>query len=324
MKTVNNPFNVKSSEGRFKSARANLLIVVVLTAINLVLAFFPDGMYFMFSAYLPYVLMVWGLMFCGLYPAEVLNELGIANPMPKPVFAVFAGAAVLILLIYLFAWIFSKKNRVGWLIAALVCFVIDTVILVIIGFDPGRVFGSVINIVFHIWVIVSLILGIVAHFKLKKAAKKAAADKAAEKSAEKSSAPETVDGSIPAWSGEAGAVLTEENVSGGAPAEAVDWKKREESANSPVLRFADEDVKSRVFLETVVLGHTVTYRRAGKVNELVIDGKVYDETVPAFIETAHTLTARVDGHVFEAGFDGVSSSFIDVDGENVERKLRVF
>ncbi|MBP5765950.1 MAG: hypothetical protein J6X47_03075, partial [Clostridia bacterium] len=204
---------------------------------------------------------------------------------------------------------------VGWLIAALVCFVIDTVILVIIGFDPGRVFGSVVNIVFHIWVIVSLILGIVAHFKLKKAA---------EKAAEKSSAPETVDGSFPAWSGEAGAVLPEENVSGGAPAEAVDWKKREESANSPVLRFADEDVKSRVFLETVVLGHTVTYRRAGKVNELVIDGKVYDETVPAFIETAHTLTARVDGHVFEAGFDGVSSSFIDVDGENVERKLRVF
>ena len=145
MKTVNNPFNVKSSEGRYKSARANLLIVVVLTAINMVLAFLPDGMYFMFSAYLPYVLMVWGLMFCGLYPAEVLNELGIANPMPKPVFAVFAGAAVLILLIYLFAWIFSKKNRVGWLIAALVCFVIDTVILVIIGFDPGRVFGSVVG-----------------------------------------------------------------------------------------------------------------------------------------------------------------------------------
>ena len=81
----------------------------------------------------------------------------------------------------------------GWLIAALVCFVIDTVILVIIGFDPGRVFGSVVNIVFHIWVIVSLILGIVAHFKLKKAAEKAAADKAA--------APETVDGSFPAWSG---------------------------------------------------------------------------------------------------------------------------
>ena len=77
---------------------------------------------------------------------------------------VFQVAAVLTLL-YLLAWLCSKKQWVGWLIFALVFFVLDTVgmlLSIVIATD------MIIDILFHAWVIYYLILGIHAHFKLKK------------------------------------------------------------------------------------------------------------------------------------------------------------
>lgn len=69
-------------------------------------------------------------------------------------------------------------------------------------------------------------------------------------------------------------------------------------------------------------GHSIVYRRIKGVNELVIDGNVYDE-IEALIEYAHTLKAQVDGHLFEAEFDGKAHSYIKVDGQTVAKKLRL-
>ena len=58
----------------------------------------------------------------------------------------------------------SKKNNVGWLVAALVLFAIDTVsMFLFMGIDVSMI----LDIVFHAWVIYYLIAGIVAHKKLK-------------------------------------------------------------------------------------------------------------------------------------------------------------
>jgi hypothetical protein len=93
--------------------------------------------------------------------------------------------------------------------------------------------------------------------------------------------------------------------------------------NSPVLRFADEDVKARILLEAEWRSHKITYRRVKRVNELVVDGRVYDEYT-ALVEIAHTLCGCVDGHTIEAGYDGKVYSFITVDGEIIAKKVRLF
>jgi hypothetical protein len=41
------------------------------------------------------------------------------------------------------------------------------------------------------------------------------------------------------------------------------------------------------------------------------------------IEPAHTLTAILDGHKFEVGYDGRNYSYFLVDGNEVEKKIRL-
>jgi pimeloyl-ACP methyl ester carboxylesterase len=73
--------------------------------------------------------------------------------------------AVVILALYLLAWIFAKKPRVGWMIFALVFFVLDTLFMLLI---MGITADMIVDIVFHAWVVISLTNGIVSYFKLKK------------------------------------------------------------------------------------------------------------------------------------------------------------
>lgn len=87
------------------------------------------------------------------------------------------------------------------------------------------------------------------------------------------------------------------------------------------LRRADMDVKFRVLLEADYGGRKIVYRRVKRVNELVIDGYVYDE-IELGIEPAHSLSARVDGHVLEVGYDGQSLSYFSVDGVRQSKKIR--
>lgn len=79
---------------------------------------------------------------------------------------VFCGiVAGMILVLYLLSWILSKKPRVGWMIFALVVFVIDTAALLLMVVNIA---DWIIDIAFHGWVIFSLINGIISYFKLKK------------------------------------------------------------------------------------------------------------------------------------------------------------
>ncbi len=87
------------------------------------------------------------------------------------------------------------------------------------------------------------------------------------------------------------------------------------------LRYADETVKSRTLLTASVAGYRITYRRVKNVNELVVNGRVYDE-MKGFLEFEHNLCATVDGHVIEAGYDADSYSYIRFDDETIEQKKR--
>lgn len=153
-------------ENQYNGARHNLLLVVGFTVINLILLLTNSNTYFLFSAYVPYVFGDLAMYFCGKYPAEYYGgDMANLQFAGNGVFAVLIGLAVVFIALYLLCWIFSKKQRVGWVIAALVLFCVDTLALFFIG---GISADLIMDYVFHIWVIVSLSRGVFAHYKLKK------------------------------------------------------------------------------------------------------------------------------------------------------------
>lgn len=152
-------------EKRYNNSRNNLLFVVIFSVINIVLLTWNSFTYFLFSATVPYMLADLGKFFCGKYPLTYYDGIEVDEFLPEAVYWVMLAIAAVIIVMYLLAYLFSKKNRVGWLIFALIFFVLDTVTMFLYF---GISADMIMDIVFHIWVLVSLGLGIHAHFKLKK------------------------------------------------------------------------------------------------------------------------------------------------------------
>ena len=152
-------------ESRYNSARINILWVLIFTIVNIVLLLAGKYTYFVFSAFIPYVLMVYGMDVTGKMPPDYyeldMRMYDFADPSILTTVGVIVAA---ICGLYLLCWLLSKNGKVGWLIVAMVMFVLDTIFM----FSNGIPTDSVLDVVFHIWVIVSFGMGIYAHFKLKK------------------------------------------------------------------------------------------------------------------------------------------------------------
>ncbi len=99
-------------------------------------------------------------------------------------------------------------------------------------------------------------------------------------------------------------------------------KRRESGVDDNPVRRANRSVKVRILLEARVEQYEICYRRVKSVNELVINGVVYDEK-KGVIEFAHNLSAVVDGHTIEAGLSDDSYSYIIFDGECLANKQRL-
>ena len=113
-------------ESKYNTARMNLLLVLAFTAINIILVLAGSYTYFLFSASIPYFLVDVGMLMCGKYPPEAyVGELAGMEFLPPAFLVILTILAVLILAAYVLCWVFSKK-KVGWLMAALILFVIDT------------------------------------------------------------------------------------------------------------------------------------------------------------------------------------------------------
>ena len=270
---------------KYNAARSNILLMVIFSAINLLMLATGAGTYFLFSASVPYIITDIGMFFCGMYPKEMYEEFEGMYFLDKSLFFILLAISALILVIYFLCWLFSKNGKVRWIKTALVLFSIDTLIMfAYYGID----LTMIIDIIFHIWLIVILVMGINAHKKVMEMPKEEDVIEAEYRE-------------LPNDGEE-----TEENVIN----------------DSTPLRLADTDVKARILLETDYFNHTITYRRVKKTNELVIDGKVYDEYT-ALVEMPHILTAIIDGHAIAVGIDNTSRSFINVDGQTVKTKLRL-
>lgn len=150
-------------KSQYDVARANLVLVVVFTLINVVLCLLGQDSYFLFSAIVPYFIAMIGAMWGGLFPPEYYADMDMteADFFPVSFVIICAVVAILIIAVYFILWLLSKKH-VAFMIAALVLFIIDTVLMPILF---GISLEWILDYVFHAWVLISLILGIVNYFK---------------------------------------------------------------------------------------------------------------------------------------------------------------
>ena len=168
---MTNPFKTTQPSSRqlyeqkYNASRANLLLLILFTAINLILLVINADFYFLFSAFIPYFMTSMAMLFCGMLPDEYYTD-GLEGMefFDESVFYIVLAVSVVITLVYLATWIFSSKGRVGWMITALALFSLDTVAMLSLG---GVALDSIIDLLFHIWVIYYLAIGIHAHYKLK-------------------------------------------------------------------------------------------------------------------------------------------------------------
>lgn len=151
-------------ENKYASSRVNLLLVFAFTVINIILLATGSFTYILFSASIPYFIAETGYLLCGKFPPEVyegeLAGVAILEPSASIVFIIIA---LLVSCLYLVCWILSKK-RPGWLVASIVIFALDTLAMFALY---GLSFDNILDILFHAWVIWSLVSGIKANNALR-------------------------------------------------------------------------------------------------------------------------------------------------------------
>ena len=146
--------------GKVKSGRHSLLMIVIFTIINLVLVWLDSGTYFLFSASVPY--------YVTTLVKAIENDFSAGAWVNGPTTMRALIFSFVVLTVYFLCWLFSDKRR-GWLIAALVLFVLDSLAMVLFSLMLyDNLLTNVIDLVFHVWAIVDLSQAIWAAGKLKK------------------------------------------------------------------------------------------------------------------------------------------------------------
>ena len=145
-------------EIKYARSRANLLLVLIFTVVNLFSVTFGDT-YFLFSATIP--MLCPATMSLLAAEPEFLATIGMTPETATPLIIAGVVAGLILTVPYLLCWIFSKK-RVGWLVAALVLFSIDCLLL-LVSFD----ISVILDLLFHGIVMFYLITGVINGFKLK-------------------------------------------------------------------------------------------------------------------------------------------------------------
>ena len=124
----------KTAGAAYKAARGNLLAMLILTAVNTLLALTGSDRYYLFTDFAAYI---WTVFARGFY-----DFTGEAKWL-----VLGAAGAVLVMAVYFLCWLLSKKRR-GWLTAALVLFSVDTAALVA-GLVTAFEASSILDVVFH-------------------------------------------------------------------------------------------------------------------------------------------------------------------------------
>ena len=136
---------------KYDAARSNLLLMLVLTAVNIVLLFTSADLMLLFSATIPYVSTIVAMELFA-YGYDVIGY-------------GYVAATVIPLALYLVCWILSKK-KVGWMITAFVLFILDTIYMAYIYISAGDASG-ILDVVIHALVLYYLFVGVKSGLALK-------------------------------------------------------------------------------------------------------------------------------------------------------------
>lgn len=141
------------SSGKYKNARLSLLLVLVFSVLNIIMMF--GDMYFLFSSRIATLIATMGLILKAEQGESVYLVVGVI-------------IAIITLVPYLLSWLFSKKH-VGWMIAALVLFAVDTVILLIDipAYMKAGEMSIFADVIVHAIVLYELAVGVKAGFDMK-------------------------------------------------------------------------------------------------------------------------------------------------------------
>ena len=125
---------------KYNSARSNLLVALIFTVANMLLGALGSGVYMLFSIYFPY---------CMFDITDI----------------VWSVPALAVLALFVVCYIFSKKKP-GFMIAALVTFILDFLFLIGYSILVSRIpelgitiADFLIDYLTHIWVLVYLFIG---------------------------------------------------------------------------------------------------------------------------------------------------------------------
>lgn len=133
------------------TGRSTLLMILIFTVVNLIMLVTQTDYYFLFSASVPFYLTMFGMAF----------DEWVVGTFTSTALAISA----VILALFLLCWLFSKKRR-GWLMVALVLFVVDTLALAYFSVSMEMLSDNIVDFVFHGWAIWELIAAWKADKKL--------------------------------------------------------------------------------------------------------------------------------------------------------------
>ena len=240
----------KSPQQLYQAARGNLLLMLIFSAVNVAFAAFGVDIYFLFSDYLAYMLALTGRVFLEYTDEGLYLAVGLAS-------------------------------------AALVLFAVDTGALVVDTLGSDDVLYNLPDLLFHIWVLVYLVLGV--------------------KHAQQALAPQPEE--TPATQPLVESTFYDASL-GGQP-------------NTPSLGAPQEEWKYRILVTADWNGRHIEVRRSRGLTELVVDGRVYGRK-EGIIERGYTISARIDGHDVATVFYPTGRQTIEVDGEVIAKKQRLY
>ncbi len=148
--------NFSPNVSKLNNARLCILLTVIFSAVNIILANF--GIYLIYSTYF----------------STLIVNVGVVMKVESGMDIYFIVAAVLALISlvpYLLSWIFSKKHPV-WFIICLVLFALDTLFITFeaIPLLAEGDFSIVLDLIIHVIILIELIAGVKAGYALKKEA----------------------------------------------------------------------------------------------------------------------------------------------------------
>ena len=121
-------------ETRYRTGRLALLVIFGCSVVNVLANAFGLDVHFLFGAFLPYLLVLYGNLFTGRLPESYYENLN----MDELVFledSFLVGmifAAAFVTLLFLLGWFFSKTYQVNWLLFSLVLYALDAVVMLLL------------------------------------------------------------------------------------------------------------------------------------------------------------------------------------------------